>query len=367
MFPAAAWTFDIYENYPAPRSVGSGALAPDAQLRDHPSVENVTALGSALIATLFLVAVTILVGTASFHFLVWRRTNLPQGPVRTAADEQMAALVLSCGKWSSLALLLLAGPRAVGVTLLLDNRFSLQHRLAALILRSEWGIGLLAIVAASIVSFIGYVGVGKRRIWGWPLVMAGVALVAVGAGLQGHPADAFSKLTLAPIFDGVHAVGAGGWLGSFFVLVLAERRLVAHTASPWTDPLGAMLERYFGASGALAALVVITGLFSAATHLTSFDDIQGTQYGHLLAGKVGIFFILMTFNEFHRRHAERKARTAERPQLVHSLRFEAGLIGLILALSALLLDASPPGMNEVRSEVFRVVPKGTLEMNDVDP
>lgn len=342
-------------------------LAPNAPVRDHPVVQNLTVFGSALIATLYLLALTMLVGTASFHFLVWRRTSLPSGPVRAAADEQVSALVLSCGKWSSLALLLLAGPRAVGVSALLDDRFALQHRMAALLLRSEWGIGLLAMVSAAVLSYVGYLGVSKRHAWGWPMVLVGVGLVGLGAGLQGHPNDAFAKLTLAPLVDGLHAVSTGGWLGSFFLLVLAERRLPAHTSSPWTDPLGAMLERYFSVSGAMAAAVVLTGIFGATMHLNGFDDIRGTQYGHILAGKVGIFLIVMAFNEFHRRHAERKARTSERPQLVQSLRFEAGLIVLVLALSAVLLDADPPGANEVRAEVFRVAPKGAADFNGVVP
>jgi putative copper export protein len=126
-----------------------------------------------------------------------------------------------------------------------------------------------------------------------------------------------------------------------------------------------MIERYFGNSGALAALVLITGLLSASLHLTNFDDIGGTEYGRLLAGKVGIVLMLLVFNEHHRRHAERKARTAERAQLARSLRFEAGLIGLILALTAILLDASPPGSNEVRTEVFRVMPAGSHRNNDI--
>lgn len=342
-------------------------LAHVAPLGDHQVVQNLTALASALIATLYLMAATMLVGTAAFHFLVWRRTSLPQGPVRAAAEEQVSALVLRCGRWSAAALLLLAGPRTAGVSALLDDRFPLQSRIEALVLRSEWGIGLLATVSAAVISYLGYLGVAKRRAWGWPIVLVGIVLLGLGAGLQGHPADAFTSLTLAPFLDGIHLVSTGAWLGAFFLLVLAERRLPAHTASPWTDPLGAMLERYFRASGALAAAVVLTGIFSAATHLTVFEDVQGTQYGRVLAGKVGIFLILMSFNEFHRRHAERKARTSERPQLVHSLRFEAGLIGLILALTALLVDTEPPGLNEVRAEVFRVAPRGAVESNAVQP
>ena len=330
-------------------------------------MQNLTALSSALITTLYLLAASVLVGTAAFHFLVWRRTTLPLGSVRAAADEQVLALVLTCGKWSSAALLLLAGPRVAAVASLLDDRFTLRHRVATLVLRSEWGIGLIATVVAAAISFVGYLGVAKKQWWGWPVNLVGVGLVGLGAGLQGHPADVFSTLTLAPLFDGIHAVSTGGWLGAFFLLVLAERRLPAHTSSPWTDPLGAMLERYFSVSGSLAAVVVLTGLFSAATHLTGFDDIQGSQYGRLLAGKVGIFFILMMFNEHHRRHAERKARTSERHQLVHSLRFEAGLIGLILALSALLIGAVPPGVNEIRAEVFRAAPNGAVDFNDVVP
>lgn len=342
-------------------------LALEAPVDDHPPVQILIPLGSVLITTLYLLASTMLVGTAAFHFLVWRRTNLPQGPVRAAADEQVSALVISSGKWSSVALLLLAGPRAIGVSSLLDDRFGLQHRLEALVLRSEWGIGLAATALAALLSLVGYFGVAKARVWAWPMILVGIGLVGVGSGLQGHPGDAFNTLTKAPLFDGIHAVSTGAWLGAFFLLVLAERRLPAHTASPWTDPLGAMLERFFKISGALVAAVVITGLFSAVTHLTVSEDLQGTQYGRLLSGKVGIFFIMLAFNEYHRRHAERKARTSERPELVHSLRFEAGLIVLVLSLTAVLLSADPPGLNEVKSEVFRVAPKGAADMNDVEP
>ncbi len=317
-------------------------------------------------ALLWLLAIVVLVGATSFHFLIWRRTPLPLGPVRDATDEQMFTLVIQWGTWSAAALLLLAGPRAAGVAALLDDRFSLTSRLAALVLRSEWGVGLAATVAAGVLALVGYVLAGKHRAVGWWLVLGSVPVLAAGAGLQGHPFDAFSTLTLAPIFDGLHAVGIGAWLGSFCFLILAERRLQAHSSSPWTDPLGAMIERYFRLSGALISVVLITGLFSSATHLTGFDDIQGSPYGRLLAGKVAIVLIVLAFNEYLRRHAERQARTAERSQLVHTLQFQAGLILVVMALTALLVDTPPPGMNEVRSEVFRSAPKGSLESRDLD-
>ncbi len=323
------------------------------------------ALGGELVAMLYVTSIVMLVGATAFHFLVWRKASLPIGPVRTATDELMHAHVARCGVWSSVALLLLVLPRAAGVSTLLDAHYTLAVRLGVL-LRSEWGIGFAGVVLAGLLSLAGFLLVRRRHALGWPLVLVAVPLLAVGSGLQGHPNDAFSSLTAAPIFDGIHAVGVGGWLGSFFVLVLAERRVAPHTASPWTDPLGAMIESYFRASGLLASVVLLTGLFSSATHLTGFDDIQGTQYGRILVGKVGIVVILMAFNEYHRRHAERQARTDERPHLVHSLRFQAGLIALVLALTVLLVDAQPPGANEVRAEVFRGAPRGSIEANDVE-
>lgn len=323
-------------------------------------------LTAELIALLWLLAIMVLVGAIAFHFLIWRRTPLPAGPVRNATDEQMFRLVIRWGMWSAAALLLLAGPRAVGVASLLDDRYSLTSRLAALLLRSEWGIGFGATVAAGILTLAGFVLAGRRRAVGWWLVLAGVPLITAGTGLQGHPFDAFSTLTLAPIFDGLHAVGIGCWLGSFFFLMLAERRLQAHASSPWTDPLGAMIERYFRLSGALVAVVLITGLFSSATHLTGFDDIRGSSYGRLLAGKVAIVLIVLAFNEHMRRHAERQARTSERSALVHTMRTQAGLIILVMALTSLLVDAPPPGVNEVRSEVFRSSPKGSVESRDLE-
>jgi len=343
-----------------------GVLARGERGGDHPTVPILLALGSEAIAVLYVLAIIMLVGATAFHFLVWRKVTLPIGPVRRATDEQMFSLVVQTGTWSAAALLALLAPRAAGVSALLDDRYSLRTRLDALLLRSEWGIGFAAMAAAGLVSLAGFLLLRRHRMLGWPLVIAGVPLVAVGAGLQGHPWDAFANMTAAPIFDGIHAVAVGGWLGSFFLLVLAERRVQQHTSSPWTDPLGAMLERYFRASGALATLVLLTGLFSSSTHLTGFDDIEGTPYGRLLAGKVAIVLILMAFNEHHRRHAERQARTDERPRLVHTMRFEVGIIVLITALTVLLVDTTPPGANEVRTEVFRSASSGSADASDAE-
>jgi putative copper export protein len=323
------------------------------------------ALAAKAAGALYLLAAALLIGTAAFDFLVWRRTGLPIGPVRTAAEHEMADLVLASGRWSAVAVLLLAVPRAIDASLLLNDRFSLWTRFDLLVFRTEWGLGLLAVLVAGILSLLGYAWAARHRRGGWPLIWTGVLCVGIGAGLQGHPDEVFAKVTITPILDGIHALGVGGWLGTFFLLVVAERRLPAHTSSPWTDPLGAMLGRYFKVSGSLAALVLITGLLSASMHLTSFEDIRSTEYGRLLAGKVGIVVILLILNEHHRRHAERQARTAERPQLAHSLRFEAGLIGLILCLSALLIDVTPPGVNEVHAELFRAAPRNAVQANDI--
>lgn len=333
-------------------------LAQKAPPRDHPRVEIVTALGIELVGVLYLLALVVLVGATAFHFLIWRRTALPLGPVREATDAQMFALVVRWGTWGAAAYLMLALPRAMGVAAMLDERFPLTARLTALMLRSEWGIGFAASVLAGVIAFVGYLLAARRHPIGWGLVLTSIPIVAIGAGLQSHPFNAFSTLTMAPIFDGLHAVGVGGWLGSFFLLVLAERQVQVHTASPWTDPMGAIIDRYFRVSGALGTAVLLTGLFSSATHLTGFDDIQGSPYGRLLAGKVGIVMILLAFNEYHRRHAERLARTGERSQLAHTLRFHAALILLVMALTALLVDTPPPDVNEVRSEVFRTAPRG---------
>lgn len=332
-------------------------LARKASRRDHPRVEIVSALVNELVGLLYVLAIVVLVGASAFHFLIWRRTALPLGPVREATDAQMFALVVRWGTWSAAAYLALALPRALGIVTMLDDRFPLSNRLGALLLRSEWGIGFAASVLAGLIAFVGYVLAARRHAIGWGLVLTSIPMVAIGTGLQGHPFDAFSTLTLAPIFDGLHAIGVGGWLGSFFFLVLAERLVPAHTASPWTDPLGAMIDRYFRVSGALGTAVLLSGLFSSATHLTGFDDIRGSPYGRLLVGKVGIVMILLAFNEYHRRHAERLARTGERLQLAHTLRFHVALILLVLALTTLLVDTPPPGVYEVRGEVFRTAPR----------
>jgi copper transport protein len=211
----------------------------------------------------------------------------------------------------------------------------------------------------------------------WWFALTGMLVVAISftPGLAGH-ADAGEYTGIAVPADAIHVLAMSCWLGGL-VLLLA-------VVLGWRDPdeMRDGINRYSAlALGAIVALVV-TGAFQAWRQVGSFDNLRDTDYGKLLIAKLVVFAALVvaaafsreivnrTFREFPDDDVESEVlvgagvggrgngglspasggglppvgdeqREDERRRLQRSVGIEVALAVVILAVTALLVNAAP--------------------------
>jgi putative copper export protein/mono/diheme cytochrome c family protein len=192
------------------------------------------------------------------------------------------------------------------------------------------------------------------------VLAAGVALTTA---LTGHLAD-WGDLTVSVGMDWIHILTASAWTGGLAVLAGVSMR------SGWTPQTLATIAARFSRLAAVCLLaVLLTGAYNAWVQLPSVAALWRTDYGRILALKIGLVAVLAALgcvNRYtivarldHRRRASALARLFRRAQLVFTGprpgargRLPARFIGFLVvesllaiavfACSAVLGEATPP-------------------------
>jgi putative copper export protein/methionine-rich copper-binding protein CopC len=222
---------------------------------------------------------------------------------------------------------------------------------SAILARTTWGLGWMLQAAAVSVVLAGFL-VARRRARthaGWALAAAGVVALAFTPALAGHAVAVPGNPALAILADGLHVVGAGGWLGSLLAVLLvgipAALRLDAEARGA---AVAALVNAFSPTALFFAALVTVTGVVSATFHLGSVADLWRSDYGRVLLLKVGVLALVFgtgAYNWLRVRPALGDARGASR------LRRSAGAelaVGAAVLLVTAVLVATPPPMDAER-------------------
>lgn len=130
---------------------------------------------------------------------------------------------------------------------------------------------------------------GRPNRWHTDAVLSAALLVSlawVGHAGAREGADAF-----AGIFAyGCHVLAAGAWLGGLLPLSFA---LANALAGGDRQALCAALERFSRLGQAAVALILASGIVSAALNMQAFADLGRTPYGWVLLGKIALFAVLI--------------------------------------------------------------------------
>ncbi|SDY94695.1 copper transport protein [Micromonospora pattaloongensis] len=302
-------------------SVGApSASAPQPRQTD---VDPVVAVAVPVAKYLGYVGLALVIGPTVVLALLWPRRLSRVGPIR------LVRAGLALVGVSAAATLWLQAPYASGAAPLDVSAGELRAVLAtgfgaALVLR-------LAVVAAAAVLL----GPALRGDCGRARAALLTALAATGAAtwpLAGHAAAAPLR-AVNVIADAVHVLAMAAWLGGLvmlaaFLLRQAHPRVLARLLPVWS--------RW----AALAVCwLVLTGGVRALLELGSLRALTGTDYGRLLAIKVGVLALVLGAAAYARRLAQRGART--RP-LRRTVLAELAGAALVLGLSAVLVQ-TPPG------------------------
>ena len=227
--------------------------------------------------------------------------------------------------------------------------------LAILLQETLWGRAWWLQLAATGVSAIGLTcamlaasesGAASTRRWrararaaAMPVATTATLVMAFTPALASHAMSSPGFAIGAIIADGLHVIGAGGWLGTLAVLIVA--------AFPATRALGAgargaaiaVLVRAFSPVAlGFATMVVLTGTFAAWLHLRSFQALWHTPYGSVLLWKLAALSLVFGTGAYNwRRVLPTLGSDGAAARLGRSARAEVTIAVVVVVITAVLV------------------------------
>jgi putative copper export protein/mono/diheme cytochrome c family protein len=246
--------------------------------------------------TLHFAAAITLAGVLAFERLVAGPTFRHSGAVAATGLRRRLGWLA----WASLVLALVSGAAwlvavAAGMSGKPLSVALTQGAVPVVLTRTRFGEDWLLRFAVAVL--LGFSLLGQR--WraggaiGWvalilaALMLASLAWAGHGAATPGPPGDL--HLT-ADIF---HLLGAGLWLGTLppFILLLAEARRTGD--ADWAAVARAATRRYSVLAVASVTVLLAGGVVNTWFLAGTVPALVGTEYGHLLLAKIGLFIAML--------------------------------------------------------------------------
>jgi len=298
----------------------------------------VSETAQAVVRALLLAGIMIVVGATLFAARIVPLFDGPSAPdVRRRA---LRALRLA----ATLVALALAWRLVQQAAAFADSPAQWMSTVSLVVLRTTWGTGwlvqgagLVLVLAAS--GAIAQAPARRSRVAWLPLVV-GVVTLAASPALSGHAIGAPRLAALAVVADALHVLGAGAWLGTLLVIVVAALPAVSSTP-PGT--LLAVLDRFSPLALACAATVALSGVFASWLHLETISALWGSPYGRTLLVKLGIVACVAALGAYNWRVVTPRLRaTNDSGSLRRSALVELALAALLVAVTAVLVATPLP-------------------------
>lgn len=217
------------------------------------------------------------------------------------------------------------------------------ERLAPLLTQTLWGWGWLLQAVGGALALTGFAMARSGSRAGWGAAVLGTVVLGFSPALSGHAAAAPAP-AIAVLADGLHVLGAGGWLGSLLLVVAvgvpAALRL---ETSERSAAVRALVNAFSPTALAFAAVVVATGVFASWLHLQSISALWESAYGRTLLWKLAALsgvFAAGAYNWLRVRPALQTESAARHLRRSAALELTAGV--LVLAITAVLVATPPP-------------------------
>jgi copper transport protein len=362
-----AFTFSV-----GTASASSGeAQSLAARLLTDQGGSTVVGAGMAVARLGVFLGITVLIGAAAFLTFVWRAGRED----RTARRVVWTVWGIALG--ATLLGFLLQGPYVAGEGLVKAFDPSLWSAVWGTRFGRVWiGRAVLLLLAVPLLRMLMPRGpVAEHPLPAWWPGAAGLLAVALAAtpAFAGHPVTGRWVALAVPV-DALHVASVGLWLGGLVMLGVTMRRRDDE------DTLRVVVPRYSGYALVAVVLIVATGAFQMVRQVTELSAFTDTDYGRLLSIKLLVFVGLLAVAAFSRDVVNRRWRlplevvhapavtvagghglaladpalaeeypdgyvldepNAER-RLRRSVAVELVISVVILAVTALLVDAAPP-------------------------
>lgn len=300
-----------------------------------------------MIRWLQFTAILVLTGAVAFHLFVLgflRKKHRPDLPMLRPASQRSASI----GLYAALMLV------AVAIMRLLAQSYAMHAPgsgfapglMLSMIGQTTWGWGWLLQILAAIGAIIGFSAARRNLTRGWQIATVSAVLGAFAPALSGHAASVPTLRLLAILADGLHIIGASGWLGSLLILLAAGIPAAMRLERDDRGPAVAELVNAFSPTAlAFAGLTASAGVFAAWLHLGTIQALWQTQYGKTLLFKVAILGIVMATGAYNFLYV--KPRLGKLDGVRHirrSATIEVAVAVLVLLVTAVLV-ATPTAMD----------------------
>jgi copper transport protein len=308
----------------------------------------------ALIRWLQFAALLAIIGAVAFRQLVLRfmrneqrssggiirdGERLPMIPAAAMTAARMAAwAVVLLGATELLRLYAqsysLHGPAAVFDTALVGPMLT----------RTVWGHGWILELIGIALGFIGAQAAKRHENWG--VLTAAAILLAFTPAFSGHASSTPNLASIAVIADGLHVLGAGGWLGSLLMVVAAGIPAAMRLGDEERGPAVADLVNAFSPTAlTCAGLVGVTGVIATWLHVGSIPGLWQTTYGRTLLVKLAVVSIVAGTGAYHWLRVKPTLGHVEGAHRVRRSAFVELAIGLVVLAVTAVLVATPTAMD----------------------
>lgn len=172
---------------------------------------------------------------------------------------------------------------------------------------------------------------------GWPIAAASGVAFALRSLLAGR---------LAGMVNPLHVLGASLWLGTLFVMVVSGLAQMLRPSVPAVDrepAVAEMVHRFSIVGLGGAALLGITGVITAWTHLNPLSALWTTPYGYALMGKLFVVAIVLGLGAWNwRRVGPSLGTEGGALKIRRSATMELGFAAVVLLLTAILVSLPSP-------------------------
>lgn len=291
-------------------------------------------------------ALVILIGAFAFWYVVigTLRRGRPDSPLPGATRDKVAAIARS----AAAVLIAFAIIRLFAQSYAMHGETqSVTEVMLPMITGTTWGIGWLLQLGGCIVVLAG-LGIARRSPEkGWGVAAIGAVAVAFSPAFSGHAASSPHLTTLAVLADAIHVIGAGGWLGSlFFVLVVGVPVAMRLDEGERGSGVSSLVNAFSPAALVFAGIAATTGTFAAWLHIGLVSGLWESSYGRTLLLKLGVLSIVAATGAYN---WLRVKPALGKPEAIHPLKRSATMellvAAIVLAITAVLV-ATPTAVSE---------------------
>jgi putative copper export protein len=165
---------------------------------------------------------------------------------------------------------------------------------------TTWGTAWFVQLIAALIGALAFAVASRARTRTGTVTAAStiatvcVLVLAFTPAFSGQAAASPQFTGLAIASDGLHVLGAGGWLGTLLVILAVGLPLVLSAEDPDRGGMVADLINGFSpAALTFASVVVLTGIIAAWLHLGRFSALWSSSYGRALLIKLAVLVPLI--------------------------------------------------------------------------